>query len=79
MSDGKIKTTAFIPVFRDKLDKIRNQLKDEYKRARSERRKEAMKKLAREAKSLKKLVDQADDQKDIITCPNCGHKLSQKN
>ena len=75
MSDGKIKTTAFIPVFRDKLDQLRNELKSEYKRARSERRREVMKRLAKEAKGLKKLVDDADAQTEIRTCPNCGHSL----
>jgi len=75
MSDGKIKTTAFIPVFRDKLDQLRNELKSEYKRARSERRRELMKKLAREAKDLKKLLDQADEQVEVKTCPNCGHRV----
>lgn len=75
MSNGKIKTTAFIPVFRDKLDQLRNELKSEYKRARSERRREVMKRLAKEAKSLKKLIDEADAQVKTKNCPNCGYPL----
>ena len=71
--------TAFIPVFREKLDRLRRDLKEELSRAKSDRRKDVMKKMVSEAKSLKKLCDKADKQEGNNQrnnpCYICGGEL----
>ena len=51
--------TSFIPILEDKLTKIKNTLKNELERAKSERRKDVMKKLVKDAKSLQKTIKDA--------------------
>lgn len=76
--DDKI-ITAFIPVFREKLERLRRDLKEELSRAKSDRRKDVMKKMVSEAKGLKKLCDKADKQdgnnQRNNPCYICGGEL----
>ena len=76
--EGKI-ITAFIPVFREKLDRLKRNLKEELSRAKSDRRKDVMKSLVSEAKGLKKLCDKADKQdgnnQRNNPCYICGGEL----
>ena len=44
--------TSFIPILEDKLTKIKKTLKSELQLAKSERRKDVMKRLVKDAKSL---------------------------
>ena len=71
--------TAFIPVFRQKLERLRVDLKEELSRAKSDRRKDIMKKMVSEAKGLKKLCDKADKQDGVNQrnnpCFVCGGEL----
>ena len=71
--------TAFIPVFRQKLERLRVDLKEELSRAKSDRRKDVMKKMVSEAKGLKKLCDKADKQDGVTQrnnpCFVCGGEL----
>ena len=71
--------TAFIPVFREKLERLRKDLKEELSRAKSDRRKDVMKKMISEAKGLKKLCDKADKQDGVNQrnnpCYICGGEL----
>ena len=71
--------TAFIPVFRQKLDRLKRDLKEELSRAKSDRRKDVMKKMVSEAKGLKKLCDKADKQDGVNQrnnpCFVCGGEL----
>ena len=71
--------TAFIPVFRQKLERLRRDLKEELSRAKSDRRKDVMKKMVSEAKGLKKLCDKADKQDGVNQrnnpCFVCGGEL----
>ena len=71
--------TAFIPVFRQKLERLRVDLKEELSRAKSDRRKDVMKKMVSEAKGLKKLCDKADKQDGVNQrnnpCFICGGEL----
>ena len=48
--------TSFIPVFQERLDKLKNTLKNELQRAKSERRKDVMKTLVKDAKKLQKTI-----------------------
>ena len=58
--------TSFIPILEDKLTKIKNTLKNELQLAKSERRKDVMKKLVKDAKSLQKTIKEA---KNIMQRP----------
>lgn len=71
----EIKTTAFIPVFEEKLKTLKRHLKDELSLAKSDRRKDVMKSLVREAKSLQKLVNQCKPKEDLFCCPHCGEEI----
>lgn len=73
----EIKTTAFIPVFEEKLKTLKRHLKDELSLAKSDRRKDVMKSLLREAKSLQKLVNQCTSEEELFCCPHCGGEISR--
>ena len=66
--------TSFIPILEDKLAKIKNTLKNELERAKSERRKDVMKKLVKDAKSLQKTIKEVKKE-NIVKCPHCGGEL----
>ena len=66
--------TSFIPILEDKLAKIKNTLKNELERAKSERRKDVMKRLVKDAKSLQKTINEVKKENAKI-CPHCGGEL----
>ena len=66
--------TSFIPILEDKLTKIKNTLKNELQLAKSERRKDVMKKLVKDAKSLQKTINEVKKENAKI-CPHCGGEL----
>ena len=66
--------TSFIPILEDKLAKIKNTLKNELERAKSERRKDVMKRLVKDAKSLQKTINEVKKENTKI-CPHCGGEL----
>ena len=66
--------TSFIPILEDKLAKIKNTLKNELARAKSERRKDVMKRLVKYAKSLQKTINEVKKENTKI-CPHCGGEL----
>ena len=66
--------TSFIPILEDKLTKIKNTLKTELQRAKSERRKDVMKRLVKDAKSLQKTINKVKKENAKI-CPHCGGEL----
>ena len=53
--------TGFIPVFEQRLEKLKNTLKNELQRAKSERRKDVMKTLVKDAKKLQKTINEGAD------------------
>ena len=57
--------TSFIPVFEERLQKLKNTLKSELQRAKSERRKDVMKRLVKDSKSLQKTINEV--KKENIT------------
>lgn len=67
------KITAFLPVFKQRLDWSIAGLKEEIKKPKKERNKESLKRLLKEAKELKHLVKELDE--NTTKCPNCGHIL----
>ena len=66
--------TSYIPVFQERLDKLKNTLKNELQRAKSERRKDVMKTLIKDAKKLQKTIKQVKKE-NIVKCPHCGGEL----
>ena len=66
--------TSFIPVFEERLSKLKNILKIELQRAKSERRKDVMKRLVKDAKSLQKTIKDAKKH-NAKTCPHCGGEI----
>ena len=66
--------TSFIPILEDKLTKIKNTLKNELQLAKSERRKDVMKKLVKDAKKLQKTIKEVKKE-NIVKCPHCGGEL----
>ncbi len=66
--------TSFIPVFEERLSKLKNTLKIELERAKSERRKDVMKRLVKYAKSLQKTIKEAKKH-NAKTCPHCGGEI----
>ena len=66
--------TSFIPILEDKLAKIKNTLKNELERAKSERRKDVMKTLVKDAKKLQKTINEVKKENTKI-CPHCGGEL----
>ena len=66
--------TSFIPVFEERLSKLKNTLKNELQLAKSDRRKDVMKKLVKDAKSLQKTIKDAKKY-NAKTCPHCGGEI----
>ena len=67
-----MKTQAFISVFKVRIDKLKESIKEELKKTKSERRKNALKSWIGDIKSLQKVIDEA---KRENTCPHCGGEL----
>lgn len=64
--------TAFVGVFEQKLQRMKNSLKEELKKAKSDRRKDWLKKELKEAKDLRDTLRNLNHDK---ICPHCGGKL----
>ena len=64
---------SFLPVFQERVDKLKKSLKEELALAKSERRKEVIKSQVKEAKRLQKAIKEAAG--DSNTCPHCGGVL----
>jgi hypothetical protein len=68
--------TGFYLVFKDKLDKMKNDLKKELERAKTDRRKDVIKLHIKDIKGLRKTVKEMETALDIKSeCPHCGEKL----
>lgn len=64
--------TAFQGVFEQKLQRMKESLKEEYKKAKTDRRKDWLKREIKEAKELRNCLKEMTDEK---SCPHCGGKL----
>ena len=67
-----MKTQAFISVFKVRIDKLKESIKEELKKTKSERRRDALKSWISDIKRLQKVIDEA---KREDTCPHCGGEL----
>ena len=66
--------TAFISVFEERLDKLKKSLRIELERAKSDRRKDVMKTLVKDAKKLQKTINEVKKENAQV-CPHCGGEL----
>ena len=64
------KFTAFAGVFEQRLDLIKRDLKKEMEKAKTDRQKDRLKKMVKEAKELRDLVRELKPK-----CPHCGGHL----
>ncbi len=67
-----MKTQAFISVFKIRVDRLRDSLKEELKKTKSERRRDALKSWISDIKRLQKVINEAESKN---TCPHCGERL----
>ena len=67
-----MKTQAFISVFKVRIDKLKDSIKEELSKTKSERRRDALKSWISDIKRLQKVIDEA---KRENTCPHCGGEL----
>lgn len=74
--DQKPINTSFYEVFKQKLERQKHDLKLELEKAKTDRRKEWLKKQVKETKSLQKLVRKMEIQLGkVVICPKCGHQI----
>lgn len=67
--------TGMIPVFEEKLKKLIKKIEKQYELPKAERDKDLMKRIAKEAKGLKKMLKECKDEMGGQCCPNCGHEI----
>lgn len=71
-----VMNTGFYQIFAAKLKKQKAEIKRELERAKTDRRKDWLKKQLRETKELQKTVDKMEDKIDIKNiCPHCSEKI----
>lgn len=67
--------TGMMPVFEEKLKKLLKKIENEYEKPKSERNKDFLKRTAKEAKALRKLLRECKEQMGTACCPHCGESL----
>ena len=70
---GELRVTSMIAPLRDKLLRQKQSLKRLLSKPKSERNTKMIKKMLKEAKSVRKIIKKYYKQGIEITCPNCGH------
>jgi uncharacterized protein YaaN involved in tellurite resistance len=68
----EIKVTGMIAPLRDKLTRLKKNLKRLLSQPKHERNTKMIKKLLKEAKSVRKIIKKYSHQEMTITCPHCG-------
>lgn len=67
--------TGMIPVFEEKLKKLIKKIEKQYELPKAERDKDFMKRMAREAKDLRKMLKSCQEEMGGQCCPHCGEHL----
>ena len=67
--------TSFYSVFEQSLQNQKQQLKEEYAKAKSERRKTWMKQQIAEAKDMRNHLREMKSHMKTEVCPHCGEKI----
>jgi hypothetical protein len=68
------KLSGFLDIFEGRLNKLRHTLKTELEKTKSERCRTTIKNALKDAKKLKKVVQQGREENKQI-CPHCGGKI----
>ena len=68
--------TGMMPVFEEKFKKLLKNIEREYQKPKSERNKDFLKRAAKEARGLRKLLKEYREEKGTQCCPNCGHEIN---
>ena len=68
---------GFVPVFEEKFKKLLKKIEKEYQKPKSERNKDFLKKTAKEAKELRKLLIACRKEMGTQCCPHCGEDIDQ--
>lgn len=67
--------TSFYSVFEQQLQRQKLSLKEEYKKAKSDRRKAWIKQQIAEAKDMRNHLREMQGHMKTETCPHCGKKI----
>jgi hypothetical protein len=74
MSDSPKTLSGFLDIFEGRLNKLRQKLKHELEKSKSERCRTTIKTVLRDARKLKKVVQQGKEE-NKQSCPHCGGKI----
>jgi hypothetical protein len=74
MNESRKTLSGFLDIFEGRLNKLKNNLKIELEKAKSERCRTTIKNTLRDAKKLKKVVQKGREE-NRQSCPHCGGKL----
>jgi hypothetical protein len=74
MSDSPKTLSGFLDIFEGRLNKLRQKLKQELEKSKSERCRTTIKAVLRDARKLKKVVQQGKEE-NKQSCPHCGGKI----
>jgi hypothetical protein len=74
MSDSPKTLSGFLDIFEGRLNKLRQKLKQELEKSKSERCRTTIKSVLRDARKLKKVVQQGKEE-NKQSCPHCGGKI----
>ena len=70
------KITTYLSVFEQRLKKLKDNIEDEIKKPKKERRKSTLKEWLREARDLRHTLKEVMPEEDSAKrCPHCGEKL----
>ena len=68
--------TGMMPVFEEKFKKLVKKIEKEYEKPKAERDKTFLKRTAREARDLRKLLRECKKKMGNACCPHCGCELT---
>jgi hypothetical protein len=68
--------TGMMPVFEEKFKKLLKKIEREYEKPKAERNKDFLKKTAKEARDLRKLLKECRKEMGTQCCPNCGCEIN---
>ena len=74
MSDSPKTLSGFLDIFEGRLNKLRQKLKQELEKSKSDRCRTTIKSVLRDARKLKKVVQQGKEE-NKQSCPHCGGKI----
>jgi hypothetical protein len=67
--------TGMIPVFEEKFKKLLKKIEKEYEKPKAERNKDWLKRIAREARGLRRMLRECKKEMGGKYCPHCGEEL----